>query len=135
MNAAWGAGLLAATVLISAWTYGQYRRPRPSAWTRSEILTVSLILVIIGLLSFGVAYLGKFVVEIAEEDRWLEGIGVAAAGAALCWFLVPRLMAPARQPREPTVDATLPEPANDPRPTSPATPTGSADKPGRRRAA
>ena len=135
MNAAWGAGLLAATVLLFAWTYGQYRQPKPKAWTESETLTVILTLFMIGLFSFSLALLGRSIATLQTETLGLEIVAVAAAGAVLCWVLVPRLIAPAGQAPQTDAEMAIPDPANDPHPRSPANLGRAARKSGRRRAA
>ena len=135
MNVALGAALLSATVLLFAWTYGQYRRPNPKAWTRGGSMAAFLTLINITLFAFGLAFLVKFAVDVGAESRWAEGVAVAAVGAALCWFFVPRLTAPARSKPQTPPQPAMPRPANDPNARRTASPGGPARKPDRRRAA
>jgi hypothetical protein len=120
MNTAYGVGLLAATAIVFAWAYGQYRRPQPRHWTKSEALTVTLTLFITALLSFGVSFLGTAVANFESETHLLEAAIVAGVSLVLCWFLVPRLMAPGRVAAEQVAELAVPPPANDPHPKTPS---------------
>ncbi len=135
MSVAYGGGLMSASALLFAFAYGQYRRPHPSIWTKSDFVTVTLTLSIIGLMSFGVAFVILGLFSLGEESPWLQDIAAVGAGLALCWVLVPRLMAPARLAEAPASVADLPEPANDPHPRSPSHLGGRHGKGSRRRAA
>ena len=141
MYAVLGVGLMAAAVLLGAWTYGQFQRPQPKSWTESEFAAVSLTLTVTCLIAFALASLGNFLFTLDAETRWLEALAVAAGAGLLCWFLVPRLMAPARrgaiplsaaQPLSPGAPGA---PANDPHPRSPVRTGRPAGKSGKRRAA
>ena len=133
MFAVLGVGLLAAAVLLFAWTYGQFQRPQPKAWTQGEFAAVSLTLAVTCLLAFSLASLGNFLVNLDTETRWLEAGATLAVAVLLCWILVPRLLAPAARSAEPPsalnpgFEGPPPEPANDPHPGSPARP-GRRDK-------
>ncbi|MFC4353003.1 hypothetical protein ACFOW6_15745 [Fodinicurvata halophila] len=141
MNAMLGVGMLAVTVLFFAWAYGQFRRPRPEAWTRGDLGGVTVTLTLVTLSMFSVFHLGAFLFDLGSETRWLEISAVAGVALLLCWLLVPRLMAPALRAANAhgalasSVTDTLPEPANDPRPRAPARAKPATGKVGRRRAA
>lgn len=141
MNAMLGIGMLAVSALFFAWAYGQFRRPRPKAWTRGDWGGISITLTLVILTMFGVFHLGAFLFNLGSETRWLEISAVAGGSLLVCWLLVPRLMAPALRAADvqsalvsPSMD-TLPEPANDPRPTAPARAARATGRSGRRRAA
>lgn len=141
MNAVLGVGLLAASVLLFAWTYGHFRRPQPKAWAKSDFAATATTLMITCLFAFALVFLGDFLVNLGAESRWLETIAMVGGAFLVCRFLIPRLMGPALQGADvptaldsPTTD-TLPEPANDPRPTSPARSGRQGGKPSKRRAA
>lgn len=141
MNAIIGVGLLAVTALLFAWSYGQFLRPQPKAWTRGDFAAVSITLTLVCLFTFSLAYLGVFLFNIASETRWLEIVAVTGGASVVCWLLLPRLMAPALRAADPQVQVGklspdgLPPPANDPHPTAPARSGPPAGKPGRHRAA
>lgn len=141
MNAILGVGMLAVSALLFAWAYGQFRRPRPKSWTLGDLGGVSVTLTIVILTMFGVFHLGAFLFNLESETRWLEIAAVTAGSLLVCWFAIPRLMAPALRAAEaqptlvsPSMD-TMPEPANDPRPAAPARPKRSTGRPGKHRAA
>lgn len=128
MNMAYGVGLLAATAIVFAWAYGQYRRPQPGRWTKSEFATVALTLFMTALLSFGVAFLGTAAASFENETHLLEAAVVGGLGLVLCWILVPRLMAPGRVAGEQDTDLSVPPPANDPHPKTPSNAGGMRQK-------
>ena len=141
MNAILGVGLLASAVLLFSWAFGQFRRPQPRAWAQTDTSAIAATLLFVCLFVFSLAFLGAFLFDIRTETRWLE-IGLTAAGALLlCFFLVPRLIAPALMSADqPTTSSSpptdsLPEPANDPHPTAPARQGSSATKRHKKRAA
>lgn len=145
MDAMLGVGLLALTVLLFAWAYGEFRRPDPKAWTRSNLAATSISLAMTFLVAFAVVFVGNAFLTLGSETRWLQIAAVAGGCLVVCWFLVPRLLAPARRVAgAPAGDAgaghvpsdTAPQgPANDPRPTAPAQPGRPSGKPHKRRAA
>lgn len=133
MNTAYGVGLLAATAIVFAWAYGQYRRPQPRRWTKSEAITVTLTLFMTALLSFGVSFLGTAAANFENETHLLEAAIVGGVSLVLCWVLVPKLMAPGWVAGEQDAGMAVPPPANDPHPKTPANAGGSARQ--KRRAA
>lgn len=141
MYAMLGVGLLAVAALVFAWAYGQFLRPRPRAWTRGDLAAVTVTLTVVCLSVFAVALLGTFLFNLASETRWLEIAAVTGGALVVCWFLVPRLAAPALQTAKAQAAVRalatdkLPDPANDPHPTSPARPGRPSGKPDRHRAA
>jgi hypothetical protein len=129
------------TALLFAWSYGQFLRPQPKAWTRGDIVVVSITLTLVCLFTFSLAYLGVFLFKLGSETRWLEIVAVTGGALLVCWFLVPRLIAPALQAR-PAQSAlrtpsagTVPEPAKDPHPTPPVRPAPTTVKSDTHRAA
>ncbi|WP_022730015.1 hypothetical protein [Fodinicurvata sediminis] len=141
MNAILGVGMLAATALLFALAYGQFRRPNPGAWTQSDLGGLAVILPLVVLFMFGVFHLAVFLFNLESETRWLEIAAVAGVSLLVCWLAVPRLMAPAlRAARSPSALGSasadrLPAPANDPRPAAPARAKRATGRSGKRRAA
>jgi ABC-type nickel/cobalt efflux system permease component RcnA len=140
MYAILGVACLAASAIVFAWAYGQFRRPLPRRWTRSDLAGAGVSLILVALLTFGIGMLSVAAINIAEETRWLEIAAVTGVSLLLCWFLVPRLSAPARRHRRTAaapgaLPGSTPEPANDPHPRSPAQAGRRSSKPGKRRAA
>ncbi len=125
MNTAHGVGLLAATAIVFAWAFGQYRRPQPRAWTKSETPTVALSLFMTALLCFGVSFLVSAAANLKAETHLLEAAVVGGVGLVLCWFLVPKLMAPGWVAADQAASLAIPPPANDPHPKTPANMGGS----------
>jgi len=128
MNTAYGVGLLAATAIVFAWAYGQYRRPQPQGWTKSEAITVTLTLFMTALLSFGISFLGTAAASSENETHLVEAAVVGGVGLVLCWFLVPKLMAPGRAAGEQDTGLSVPPPANDPHPKTPSNASGMRQK-------
>lgn len=96
MTAALGVSLLALAAIIFAWAYGQYRRPDPRTWTRSEVPTYAITLGTITLFTLGLGYTADAVINFETEPLNVIG-GLLIAGAlALAGLLVPRLVRPAR---------------------------------------
>ncbi|SLN38625.1 hypothetical protein [Oceanibacterium hippocampi] len=122
MNAAIGIGLLAATAILFAWAYGQYRRPAPAPWTRIESLSIAVVLAIVSMICFGLAFLGSFALDLSAETGWTADLVTAGVALVLCWLLVPRLMAPARQAPQPS-PAHSAGAANLGSPSGPGTPS------------
>lgn len=119
MYAAWSAGLLAATVLSFAWAYGAYRRPDPKPWTEIELLSTIVVLGIVTLFTFSLAFVVMFLANLDAETRYVEDLGALVVSVAFCWFLAPRLMAPAR--KAPSAGTSVVEmPGQTPPPKSPS---------------
>lgn len=141
MDAMTGVGLLAVTALLYTWTYGQFRRPQPKPWTQSNSAAVAMAVTIVSPFAYAVAFLVSFFFNFRAETLWLEIVAVVCIASVVCWFFIPRLIAPALRVADPPdlpVSAstdTLPGPANDPRPTTPARPGMSTGKRAMHRAA
>ena len=54
MLAVYGVLLLASSVLLFMWAYGQFRAPSPKKWTTSGTAANFVVLTVISLLAFGV---------------------------------------------------------------------------------
>lgn len=137
MNGLWGAGLLAATVLLTAWAFGAYRRPNPKAWTNSEAIATAIALVITAGIGFSITYIVAFAAELWLLVAGLGTLGQSLAGAgivtalALAWLLVrPR----GRKTEEPEAPI-MPNRPKDRRPRGPVGPVKTSGAGRMRRAA
>ena len=144
MTAAIGAALMASAIVVFAWAYGQYRRPNPASWTLSESATVATTLIMMSLLTFGLGFVVRALLDVNSTAMGVTDLALIAGAFALAFALVPPLTRPARAGRvEETVVqigsgaiAAMPFPANDPTPTAPTRPVSSGGKSGKvRRAA
>jgi hypothetical protein len=94
-----GVASLSAAALLLAWAYGAHRRPVPRAWTRFEAASSAIGLVFVLLVPIGLGSLAAILLDPAETLATLDAptLGAAAGLAVLCWWAVPRLIAPARR--------------------------------------
>jgi hypothetical protein len=141
MLAVYGVLLLALSALLFTWAYGQFRAPHPKAWTTGSLAANFVILVVIGLLAFGVGMIAKAALTFASGaiQGWHMALsaGIVVVGIALGRWLARRATPDAAMAE--TLDgatSATAAPANDSAPDGPPRPAQGAGKRfGRRRAA
>ena len=141
MFAVYGVLLLALSVLLFVWAYGQFRAPTPKEWTTSGLAANVIVLGVISLLAFGVGMIIKGAVNYGTEAIQAWHLAQIAGIVIVTYFLGRRLgrrsmsTAPLQASTVGTLEGAVAGAANDSDPGRPRPAQGAGRRFGRRRAA